>query len=69
MNQQPLDPKAVDFQPDAVEIAMRPLPRAARMGVIFGVVVFSPLSLPVSSAKLTLSLKVQANWFRSIRIS
>ena len=40
MNQQPLDPKAVDFQPDAVEIAMRPLPRAARMGVIFGVVVF-----------------------------
>ena len=40
MNQQPLDPKAVDFQPDAVEIAMRPLPRAARMGILFGVIVF-----------------------------
>lgn len=40
MNQQPLDPQAVDFQPDAVEIAMRPLPRAARMGIVFGVVVF-----------------------------
>ena len=40
MNQQPLDPKAVDFQPDAVEIAMRPLPLAARMGILFGVIVF-----------------------------
>ena len=35
-----LNSKAVDFQPDAVEIAMRPLPLAARMGVFFGVVVF-----------------------------
>ena len=35
-----LNRKAVDFQPDAVEIAMRPLPLAARMGVFFGVVVF-----------------------------
>ena len=35
-----LNSKAVDFQPDAVEIAMRPLPLAARMGVLFGVVVF-----------------------------
>ena len=31
---------AVDFQPDAVEIAMRPLPLPARLGVWFGIVVF-----------------------------
>ena len=35
-----LNRKAVDFQPDAVEIAMRPLPLLARMGVFFGVTVF-----------------------------
>lgn len=31
---------AVDFQPDAVEIAMRPLPLAARLGVTIGVLFF-----------------------------
>ena len=35
-----LNRQAVDFQPDAVEIAMRPLPLPARLGVFFGVVVF-----------------------------
>lgn len=35
-----LNSTAVDFQPDAVEIAMRPLPLAARMGIVFGVTVF-----------------------------
>jgi len=35
-----LNRKAVDFQPDAVEIAMRPLPLAARLGVFFGITVF-----------------------------
>ncbi|MBO5668008.1 MAG: hypothetical protein J6S43_02680, partial [Lentisphaeria bacterium] len=31
---------AVDFQPDAVEIAMRPLPFAAKLGVWIGIVFF-----------------------------
>ena len=31
---------AVDFQPDAVEIAMRPLPFAARLGVWIGIIFF-----------------------------
>ncbi|MBO7329125.1 MAG: HlyD family type I secretion periplasmic adaptor subunit [Lentisphaeria bacterium] len=35
-----LNNAAVDFQPDAVEIAMRPLPLPARLGVWFGIVVF-----------------------------
>ena len=35
-----LNRKAVDFQPDAVEIAMRPMPLAARLGVLFGITVF-----------------------------
>ena len=36
-----LNRAAVDFQPDAVEIAMRPLPFFARMGVPFGVILFT----------------------------
>ena len=35
-----IHPQAVDFQPDAVEIAMRPLPLAARLGITLGVIVF-----------------------------
>ncbi len=35
-----LNRKAVDFQPDAVEIAMRPLPLLARLGIFFGATVF-----------------------------
>lgn len=35
-----LNRQAVDFQPDAVEIAMRPLPLPARLGIVFGAVVF-----------------------------
>lgn len=35
-----LNRQAVDFQPDAVEIAMRPLPLFARMGILFGAIVF-----------------------------
>ena len=35
-----LNRDAVDFQPDAVEIAMRPLPLFARMGVPFGLILF-----------------------------
>ena len=35
-----LNSVAVDFQPDAVEIAMRPLPFAARLGVWIGIVFF-----------------------------
>ena len=35
-----LNRKAVDFQPDAVEIAMRPLPLFARMGVPLGFCLF-----------------------------
>lgn len=35
-----LNREAVDFQPDAMEIAMRPLPFFARMGVPFGVILF-----------------------------
>ena len=34
MNQQPLDPKAVDFQPDAVEIARAAIHRAAKIAAI-----------------------------------
>ena len=35
-----LNRKAVDFQPDAVEIAMRPLPLFARLGVPLGFCLF-----------------------------
>ena len=35
-----LNKAAVDFQPDAVEIAMRPLPFFARMGVPCGLILF-----------------------------
>ncbi len=35
-----ISPQAVEFQPDAVEIALRPLPLAARFGVWLGVVFF-----------------------------
>ncbi|MBQ9776215.1 MAG: HlyD family type I secretion periplasmic adaptor subunit [Lentisphaeria bacterium] len=35
-----LNRQAVDFQPDAVEIAMRPLPLPARLGIAFGATVF-----------------------------
>ena len=35
-----LNRQAVDFQPDAMEIAMRPLPLPARLGIAFGATVF-----------------------------
>ena len=38
---QKLNKVAVDFQPDAVEIAMRPLPFFARMGVPFALLLFT----------------------------
>jgi HlyD family secretion protein len=40
MKKEKLNRQAVDFQPDAVEIAMRPLPLFAKMGVTFGALVF-----------------------------
>lgn len=35
-----LNKKAIDFQPDAVEIAMRPLPIFARIGIPLGLILF-----------------------------
>ena len=43
MKKEKLNRQAVDFQPDAVEIAMRPLPLFAKMGVTFGALVFFKL--------------------------
>lgn len=40
MKQEKINSVAVEFQPDAVEIAMRPLPKAATLGIWFGVIFF-----------------------------
>jgi HlyD family secretion protein len=39
-NKQELNNLAVDFQPDAVEIAMRPLPFGAKLGIWIGIIFF-----------------------------
>lgn len=41
MKREKINSIAVNFQPDAVEIAMRPLPKLATMGIWLGIILFS----------------------------